>query len=269
MKIVYYCWLSIFIVLASCADILAQQELVPAHETFTIESKNVKEQRTINVWIPPGYSATTDSFAVLYMPDGGVGEDFPHIAQTISELVASKKIPPLLLVGIENTQRRRDLSGPTEIRKDREIAPVVGGSAAFRMFIKEELFPEINRRYRTRNERTIIGESLAGLFVMETFLQYPEIFDRYIAIDPSLWWNGHYLVKNAAKYLLRIPAGKKLWFAGSQAKDISLYTRQLSGILEAEKLPGLKWQYSDEHKEEHHTIFKATKEKALIWALNE
>lgn len=269
MRIIYYCWLPIFIILGSCADILAQQEAVPVHETFTIESKNVQERRTINVWTPPGYPTATDSLAVLYMADGGIAEDFPHIAQTVSDLVAANKIPPVILVGIENTQRRRDLTGPTKVKKDKEIAPVVGGSAAFRMFIKDELFPEINRRYRTSNERSVIGESLAGLFVMETFLQYPQMFDRYIAIDPSLWWNDHYLVKNAAKYLLRIPAGKKLWFAGSQVKDISRYTRQLSGILEAKKLPGLKWQYADEHKEQHHTIFKATKEKALIWALNE
>lgn len=268
MKSVYYCLLLALVVVTGCADTSAQQDPIPVHDTFVIDSKNVKEKRTINVWTPPGYSAVTDSFAVVYMPDGGVAEDFPHIAQTLSELITSKKIPPVILVGIENTQRRRDLSGPTEVKKDKEIAPVVGASAAFRTFIKEELFPEINKRYRTKNKRSIIGESLAGLFIVETFLQSPDMFDQYIAMDPSLWWNDHYLVKNAPGYISKLPASKRLWFAGSQAKDISRYTRQLAGVLKTAGRQDLQWHYSDEPGEQHNTIYRATKEKALVWTFN-
>ncbi|WP_114790619.1 alpha/beta hydrolase-fold protein [Niabella yanshanensis] len=268
MKSVYYCLLLSLVVLAACSDTSAQPDPVPVHETFFIESKNVKEKRTINVWTPPGYSVVTDSFAVVYMPDGGVKEDFPHIANTLAELIAAQKIPAVILVGIENTQRRRDMSGPTQIKKDKEIAPVVGGSAAFRTFVKDELFREVDKRYRTTGKKTIIGESLAGLFVVETFFQHPELFDGYIAIDPSLWWNDHQLVKNAKNYLSTMPESKRLWFAGSQAKDISRYTQQLSGILETTGVKDLQWHYSDEPKEQHQTIFRAVKEKALIWTLS-
>ncbi len=266
MKSVYCCLLLLIGIIVNCPDTLAQQDSVTVHKTFTIESKKLKETRTINVWTPPGYSIANDSFAVLYMADGGIAEDFPHIAQTVSDLVAANKIPPVILVGIENTQRRRDLTGPTEIKKDKEIAPVVGGSTVFRSFIKEELFPEISKRYRVKRERSIMGESLAGLFVIETFLQSPEMFDRYIAMDPSLWWNDRYLVKHAAGYISKLSAGKKLWFAGSQ--DISDDTRKLSGVLEMAKLRGLQWHYSDEPGEQHATIYKATKEKALVWTFN-
>ncbi len=79
----------------------------------------------------------------------------------------------MILVGIENTQRRRDLTGPTEDEEDKKIAPVVGGSEKFRAFINNELFTEINKRYRTGSEKGIIGESLAGLFVMKTFYTTP------------------------------------------------------------------------------------------------
>jgi predicted alpha/beta superfamily hydrolase len=79
----------------------------------------------------------------------------------------------MILVGIENTQRRRDLTGPTENEEDKKIAPVIGGSEKFRAFINNELFAEINKRYRTGNEKGIIGESLAGLFVIETFYTIP------------------------------------------------------------------------------------------------
>ena len=91
------------------------------------------------------------------MPDGGIiDEDFPHIANTIAELMKTKKIPPIILVGIANTQRRRDLTGPTEVAKDKEIAPIVGGSEKFRAFILEEYKNGENIIYHPRLERHIV-----------------------------------------------------------------------------------------------------------------
>ncbi len=75
----------------------------------------------------------------------------------------------------------------------------MGGSAAFRRFIRAELMPLVNARCRTTGETAIVGESLAGLFVVETFLLEPDLFDTYVAFDPSLWWNDAYLVKRAAE----------------------------------------------------------------------
>ncbi len=153
--------------------------------------------------------------------------------------------------------------------EDEEIAPVVGGSEKFRAFINDELFPEINKRYRTTSEKSIIGESASGLFVMETFFLTPEMFDNYIAFDPSLWWNNHYLVRTAKEHLASFPeTEKRLWFAGSNAKDISVFTKELAKIFKAENIANLKWKFSDEPKEKHTTIFRATKEKAIIWTLN-
>src|SRR5690606_3695903 len=107
-------------------------DIIPEHQSFIIDSKELKEQRVINVWLPEDYDSSETKYPVLYMPDGGIQEDFPHIANTLSELIQNKKIPPFILVGIENTERRRDLSPPTKVEKDKEIAPVVGGSAVFR-----------------------------------------------------------------------------------------------------------------------------------------
>lgn len=242
---------------------------IPQHDTFTIQSKKLNETRTINVWIPKEYSTSQDSLPVLYMPDGGTKEDFPHIANTLDSLITSKKIPPLILVGIENIQRRKDLSPVTENEEDKKIAPIVGGSSEFRLFINDELFSEVNKRYRTTNKRGIIGESLAGLFIMETFLKQPTMFDYYIAMDPSLWWNDHKMVLNAKNDLKNFPTTtKKLWFAGSSASDILQYTDELKKRLAEANLPNLKWNYSPEPKEEHSTIYRATKEKALIWTFN-
>lgn len=105
-------------------------------------------------------------------------------------LVSNGGMRACVLVGIPNTHRRRDMTGPTSSAEDRAIAPVVGGSATFRRFIKEELMPVVRGRYRTTGEAAIVGESLAGLFVVETLAREPEMFQTYIAIDPSLWWDN-------------------------------------------------------------------------------
>lgn len=259
-----------FVLLVGCSSAKPPQESIPAHEIFTIESKQLGEVRTITVWTPPEYKKNTNDLPVMYMPDGGLKEDFPHIANTFAKLVKSKEIPPIILVGIENTQRRRDLSGTTEVEEDKKIAPIVGGSANFRAFISEELFPEIDKRYRTSDKKGILGESLAGLFVVETFLLKPSMFDYYLAFDPSLWWNDHYLVKTVKDHLTKFPqTEKRFWFAASDAKDISTYTKELAKTLKEQNLPFVKWTYSDEPKEKHATIFRATKEKAIKWTFRE
>lgn len=269
MKNIYYTLLAGFLFLTSCSNASQPNDLIPEHETFKIQSIQVGEERTINIWTPESYKTSEDSLPVMYMADGGIKEDFPHIANTLAKLIKEKRIKPLILVGIENTQRRRDLTGFTEVEKDKEIAPVVGGAEKFRAFINEELFSEVNKKYRTTNEKSIIGESASGLFVMETFFLKPEMFDHYIAFDPSLWWNNHYLTRTANEHLAKFPTTeKRIWFASSDATDVSLYTKQLAIIFKAENLPNLKWKFSDEPKETHATIFRATKEKAIIWALN-
>ena len=246
------------------------QDPIPNHDSFKIESEHVSETRVINVWTPPSYENVNRSFPVLYMPDGGIKEDFPHIANTIAKLVQENSIPPIILVGIENTERRRDLTGASEVSKDAKYCPLTDGAKNFRTFITEELFPEVSKRYRITNKKGIIGESLSGLFVMETFMQKPKSFDFYIAMDPSLWWNNHYLVKNAHTLLEKFPSSEiKLWFAGSSVKDISKHTNKLAKFLISDSPNELKWKYSAEPKEKHNTIFRATKEKALKWILNE
>lgn len=258
----------LFVLLTSCKKAAQFIDPIPEHETFTISSKQVGELRTINVWTPPEYNTNADSLPVLYMPDGGINEDFPHIANTLAELIQSKKIDPIILVGIENTERRRDLTGETSVEEDKKIAPIVGGSEKFRSFIENELFVEINKRYRTTTKRGIIGESLAGLFVTEIFFLNPEMFDFYIAFDPSLWWNNKYLVKTAEAHLRKFPnTQKSFWFAGSGAEDIFEIVGKLSNILEVKNIGSLRWKYAPEPNEKHNTIFRATKEKAIIWTL--
>jgi predicted alpha/beta superfamily hydrolase len=189
------------------------------------------------------------------MPDGGMGEDFLHVAGLVQVSVGNGTMRPFILVGIENTERRRDLTGPTRKAEDRRIAPRVGGSAAFRRFIRTELIPVIDARYRTTGERAIVGESLAGLFIVETFFLEPDLFDTYIAFDPSLWWNGHALVDSAAARLRADKFGTRTLYLANSSQDIDQLTRVLADTLEKYAPAELTWRYQPMMDETHATIY--------------
>jgi predicted alpha/beta superfamily hydrolase len=234
-------------------------------DTFTMRSTELNEVRRINVYAPPGYTeSSTLRLPVLYMPDGGMQEDFLHLAGLLQISVANGTARPFLLVGIENTERRRDMTGPTTSEEDRKIAPRVGGSAAFRAFIRTELIPEIEKRYRTTRERAIIGESLAGLFVVETLLREPELFDTYIAFDASLWWNNAKLVADAPEMLARQRSGRRtLYLASSSEPELARLTQELAAVLKTGHFPPLEWHYEPMPQEQHSTIYHPAALRAL------
>jgi predicted alpha/beta superfamily hydrolase len=247
--------------LAGGISLLAAPASAPAPlvigETFTLKSKVLNETRRINVYLPTGYaSSPATRLPVLYMPDGGLGEDFLHVAGLVQVSVGNGTMRPFILVGIENTERRRDLTGPTEVAEDRKIAPRVGGSARFRAFLRDELMPEVEKRYRTTKERAIVGESLAGLFVVETLMLEPELFDTYIAFDPSIWWNDQSLVKGAPAWLRDHPnLARTLYIANSSEERVEGVAERLASILREHAPPGLHWQFVPMAFEKHSTIY--------------
>jgi hypothetical protein len=259
-------------------------------ETFTLASTVLGEVRRINVYAPTGALDVPDArLPVLYMPDGGLAEDFLHIAGLVQIGAANGTMRPFLLVGIENTERRRDLTGPTSDPEDLKIAPRVGRSAEFRSFLRDELMPLIDTRYPTSGETAIVGESLAGLFVVETFLMEPGLFDTAIAIDPSLWWNRGDLVLRSGALLRARPwrLANTLWLASSDeqgiavpvaalAESLAVYTlaagvpavadSAAGGEFKAET-PGLRWFHLPLPSEKHGTIFHPAALRAFREAL--
>jgi len=242
----------------ACATAIAANGQ-PARPGFTIESRVLSETRRINVYTPPGYeTGTVARHPVLYMPDGGLDEDFPHVAADVDAAIREGAMRAMIVVGIENTERRRDMTGTTTVEGDRKIAPRVGGSAKFRAFIAEELVPEVERRYRTTAERAIVGESLAGLFVLETLFEQPELFDTYIALSPSLWWNAGSLVEHAAARLAAWPADlrKAVYFAHASDDDVDGKGKALAAILREHAPGGLRWHFEAWSGLDHATIYR-------------
>lgn len=256
---------SIHVVSAQTSPAIA----IPAHDSFTVVSKALDEVRLVNVHTPKGYQSSAGiRYPVLYMPDGGIDEDFPHVVKSIDSLIAAGRIRPVIVVGIPNTERRRDLTGPTRIASDSAIAKHVGGSATFRQFVRDELFPIIEKRYRTTPERSIVGESLAGLFVVETLLTQPDMFTHYIALDPSTWWNAGALADSSAMYVRKFDTkSRTLYLANSNIKEMADGVRTLDRTLRALSPGGLTWTYVERLDLSHATIFLGLQVEALIHAL--
>lgn len=188
---------SALLLLLACSHSPAPRTPAAIGETFVIPSKVLGEDRVVNVYVPPGYAGGSERYPVLYMPDGGMNEDFPHVVGAVDVSIKNAVIRPVIVVGVQNTERRRDLAPPTTLDEEQQIAPHAGGADAFRRFLRDELKPWVAARYRVTEESGIIGESLAGLFVMDTLLAEPSLFDAYIAVDPSVFWNQGAVVKAA------------------------------------------------------------------------
>src|SRR5258706_3938989 len=175
--------------------------------TYRIASHTLGETRVIDVSLPQSYGDdTTRRYPVLVVLDG----DYElQIAAAISQFyAASSQIPELIVVGVRNTDRSRDMTPP--LLPDFPLPPEIseaGGAESFLGFIGDELLPYIDRRYRTAPLRVLVGHSLGGLFATYALSHRPELFIGYVLLEPSLWWNrGHEV--DQAKVVLREPRAR-------------------------------------------------------------
>lgn len=206
------------IVIAALA-LLAEAAPAPAKAitigtSYTLNSKPLSEQRTINIVLPPGYaSEPAKRYPVLYVIDGGVDQDLLNIAGIVLNGGTWGRSAEAIVIGIETKDRRRELTGPTRDPELMKKYPTLGSSAAFRAFIREEVKPLVEGAFRTSGRDALIGESLAGLFVVDTYMTEPALFGGYGAVDPSLWWDKEALSKSAARVIGPRQANHPLYIA--------------------------------------------------------
>jgi hypothetical protein len=181
-------------------------------EVHTLVSRTMGGERRVVVRLPAGYAeAPARRYNVVYVIDGGPEQDFPHLAGLAQSAEVNGTFEPLIVVGIETVRRREEITPPAAdmAAYTAELGATPGGSARFRRFIAGEVKPWIEARYRTSGNDAVIGESLAGLFVIETLFEQPELFDDYIAVSPSLWWDGMKYGREASAWLRRLPPGRR------------------------------------------------------------
>ena len=163
-----------------------------------------------------------------------------------------------IVVGIEGIDRRHDLIHPTTIDSLRKMTPTAGGSAAFRTFLATELKPWAESHLRLTDETTLMGESAAGMFTLETFLRQPELFRNYIAVSPMLWWDGESLSRAAPGLLARrpFPPNRRLYLTiADEGGDMREGVDRVVSALTQAPPPGLEWTFVPMEQETHGTTF--------------
>lgn len=166
-------------------------------KTVTIESTVLQENRTLNIYLPSSYSDdSTKTYPVIYLLDGSKDEDFIHVSGIVQFGSFSwiNMIPETIVVGIGNVDRKRDFTYPSQSKLDQEEFPTAGKSENFIDFLEKEVQPFIDSNFRTTSLKTIIGQSLGGLLATEILFQKPALFDNYIIVSPSLWWDDEKLL---------------------------------------------------------------------------
>ena len=173
-------------------------------EIHELRSGILGENRILNIYLPEGYNPKDSlEYPVIYLLDGSADEDFIHIAGLVqyNSFEWIDILPKSIVVGIGTVDRRRDFTFPTSIETDRETYPTTGHSDRFMAFLEKELQPYIEAKFRTSDSRTLIGQALGGLLATEILFKQPLLFNTYIIVSPSLWWDNGSLLDQDPKIL--------------------------------------------------------------------
>lgn len=185
-KLFLYC---VLLLCLSCLSLAQQPQTASVvHDTLKISSQVLGEDRTILVRLPAAYRQGDSRFPVLYMLDAHAPQN-AMAAGIVEQQAWGGKMPEMIIVGIQNTNRTRDLT-PTKTQR-----AGTGGGELFLDFLEKEVIPLIDSNYRVQPFRVFAGHSLGGLLVTHTLLTRPQLFNAYIAASPVLHWDNDFLIK--------------------------------------------------------------------------
>lgn len=216
----------------NCSTLFSQtnENSIAIGKKYIIESKILNENRNYHVYLPPSYkNSQTKKYIVVYVLDGDKSKfhEVTGIVQSMNSIPHLKmQIPEVIVVAIENTDRVKNFTPTNSLNYlDQENVASFGTSGKandFMNFIEKELMPKIDTTYRTLSKNMIIGHSLGGLFAIHSLLENPDLFDYYILIDPSWFWDHNYIGKRAKEVLLRktdLKARVYISLANNSAED--------------------------------------------------
>jgi predicted alpha/beta superfamily hydrolase len=241
---------------------------IKAGLSYELQSKVLSDTRQINIWLPPEHDRGEDRYSVLYVLDGALDQDFHHIAGLAQLGSLSWTFGPLIVVGVQTKQRQAELTPPPADPRYLAAFPASGGAERFRRFLEQEVIPLVERTSRAGPRRALMGESLAGLFVVDTLLSRPELFHDYVAISPSLWWDDRRPMRDVASRLRQNPlSNRRLYLAvanegGTMQEGVDL----LRTALGRQPNDAISLLYDDRSGSAiHSTIYHSAAEQALRW----
>lgn len=237
----------------SLGVIAQQNNSITIGKTEIIDSNILGEKREIWIYVPQSYQYSRGNYPVVYLLDGNV--HFSSVVGMIEYLSgggSGSRIPEMIVIGIVNTDRTRDLT-PTHVDEalpylSKGEAKTSGGGNAFFNFMEKELMPYIEKNYPTAPYRMLIGHSLGGLMAIDGAINHTTLFNSYVAIDPSLWWDNSKLLNqmknslsskklnNISLYLAAANTIENGLTIANVRKDTSISNQHIRSILDANDL---------------------------------
>lgn len=254
--------------------VYAQKEAITLGFTDSIPSSVFGVNQTVNIYLPDGYDPdSAATYPVIYLLDGAIDEDFIHIAGLVqfSSFSWVNYLQPSILVGIVSTNRKHDLTfqpapdatWPTWLEGYPNIYAIGGGSEKFMSYIEKDLQPYIDKHYKTNGTKTLIGQSLAGLFATEVLFKKPELFQNYCIVSPSLWWDNGSLLKQP----LQLPeTPMNVYIAvGDEGKEMVSGAKNIGKALQKAGQKNVRYSYDYLPDEDHGTILHQAVGNAFEW----
>jgi uncharacterized protein len=246
--------LAVLLVISSAA--IAQRPTGTV-KTMALKSTVLGEERVMLVRTPPGYETNKFSYPVLYMTDGDA--HMGHTASTIEFLVNNGRISDLIIVGVTNTDRTRDLTPAKSTNKNAagELQnPTAGGADNFLKFFETELIPAIEKDYRVQPYRILAGHSLGGLFAIHAMMSKPGLFNSYVAVSPSLQWENAEALRRAEEFLKNQKELKVTLYTslGNEPGGIGESFDRFRDLLSKTNIKGFEWQAQRMDDEDHGSV---------------
>lgn len=239
-------------------------------KSYTIQSKILNEDRSVQVYLPTGYNDSkypNQKYPVIYLLDGE--SNFNYLTAYVDKLskYPYPSIPEMIIVGVVNTNRTRDLT-PTKVTKENmskdqasKIKGENGGNDNFFKFLNDEVFTYINQNYRTLDYKILIGHSFGGITALNSMLKHTDMFNAYIVHDPSIWWDNKIMLREYTSRISQDFKHRKLFLTQvgeSENKDhLSDHyhaIKDFDKLMSTQPHPTLNYKYEIYEGEDHGSI---------------
>jgi len=260
----------LFIIIISLYSIHSySHERLPTDDS--LYSKILDEERKLVIQLPKDYDLNKGlKYPVLYLLDGP--SNMIHTSGTLDFINKNSLAPELIIIGIANTDRGRDLTPIPTMQGEEEFG---GGADKFLDFMESELLPYIDKKYRTQNYKILTGHSLGGLFVIHTLQSRPHLFQAHIAFSPSLQWADKASVKPAMDFFNKTKDFNNYLYMnlGNEKGAMREGFDELSALIKQKTIKGFKFD-SELYETETHMMtpyigqFRALRSLYSNWNMN-
>jgi len=236
--------LALFSIFFSCAITQAADDYIGdwASMRISIQSSILQEERHIRIHLPRKYELSGGRYPVLFVLDADQEELFEYAVRDVELLADRGEIPAMIIVGIENTNRLRDMNVPDF---EYQGEAIVGGAGRFLDFIEGELAPYVDEKYRTSHPRIVFGGSASATFSIFTMVFRPAVFDAYIASSPSFFVNAELINEYSQNFFSGSESLDRVFFMNLGTEDSAKRVRQTrayAALVEQLAPPEFKWE---------------------------